>query len=102
MANLYRHLHPRMDRADHQYLAGLLECDIRRRPRGLGAQVEFIALARRHDVVGNAVVVEKGDGFTLLDCDFFGRERTALLADRDVGGERPGGEAEEHHHCERR
>src|SRR5215470_2813168 len=47
--HFHRHLHARMDRAEHLHVAGLLEGDVGRRTRGLRAQIELVALAGGED-----------------------------------------------------
>jgi hypothetical protein len=91
--HLHRHLHARVDGADHRDVADFVEGDIGRRTRCLRAEIEFIALARGHDVVRNGVVIEEGQRLAPLDRDAFGGEGAALLVDDFVRRERSGGEA---------
>src|SRR5205807_9945550 len=88
--HLHHHLHARVDRTDHLHIAGFLEGDVGRRAWQLRSEIEFVALAGRHDVVGHAVIVEEGERFTLLDVDAVGRECAALLMHHLGGGERTG------------
>src|SRR3954468_23052784 len=85
------HLHARVNRADDRNIAGFLEADIGGATGRLRAQIELVALACGHDVVGDGVIVEEGQGFALLQGDALLREHTPLLMDHLHGGKSTGG-----------
>src|SRR4051812_24640665 len=91
-------LHARVDRADHRGVAGLLEGDVGRGAGRLRTEIELVALAGGNDVVRDAVVVDEGQRFALLEGHVIGGKYPALLRD-GLGGGQGGSDGQAEDNC---
>src|SRR5258708_32915394 len=83
-----------MDEAEHLRLPCCREWDVCPGARRVRAEIELVSLADRRDGMGNVIVVEKCHRPARLDGDAVDREHPALLADRLLGDEAAGRQAE--------
>src|SRR5664279_1505868 len=86
-------LHARMDCAEHQRFACFGEGELRGDTGMLRPEIELVPPADRCDVVGDVVVVDKGQRLAALDGDALDREHAALLVDCLSGDQAAGSKA---------